>query len=116
MDRVSQAVTDSVALSLPEVSSLALRAARGAGYPWGLCEDCGVAAAWLAGRGIDWSQPLLRRLTGPPGAKVRPAPDKWASDGPICALIAGVTLADFATLSEGPGKSGVTLGRVLDPV
>ncbi|MGR3514253.1 MAG: DUF3726 domain-containing protein [Paracoccaceae bacterium] len=116
MDRVSEAVTDSVALSLPEVSSLALRAARGAGYPWGLCEDCGFAAAWLAERGIHWSQPLLRRLTGPRGAKVRPAPDKWASDGPICALVAGVTLADFATLPEGPGESGVTLGRVLDPV
>jgi hypothetical protein len=116
MDLITQSVAEVVTLSVPEVSSIASRAARGTSYPWGLCEECGVAAAWFAEHGCDWAEPLLRRLSGLRGAKVQPAPKSWASDGPICALAAGTTLADFATLPEGPAVGGVVLGRVLDPV
>lgn len=105
-----------VLLSLPEVNALALRAARGAGFTWGMAEECGYAAVWLAAHGLDWSTDILVRLTGEDGARIVPATTKWASIGAVCGLHAGATLADFATLPEGPGRNGVRIGLVNEPL
>ncbi len=107
---------DDVVLSLPEVDALCTRAARGAGYSWGVSEECGHAAAWLASHGFDWAPVLIRRLNGDRGADVAPAPGEWKADGPVCSLYAGTTLADFATLREGLGPAGVAIGVILDPL
>ena len=42
-----------MSLSLNEVESLAKKAARGTGYPWGLAEEAAKASRWLAARGVD---------------------------------------------------------------
>lgn len=51
-------MTDTVTLSLSELGSLITKAARGAGLSWGLAEEAGWAAEWLARRGLpaaDWA-------------------------------------------------------------
>ena len=42
--------TRTIKVSLNEIESTTKRAARGAGYDWGLAEDAGKAACWLASR------------------------------------------------------------------
>lgn len=44
--------TAGLTLSRTETRALALKAARGAGLPWGLAEEAAMAAEWLAGRGV----------------------------------------------------------------
>ena len=39
--------------SLNAVESTAKRAARGAGYPWGLAEEAGKATRWLSHQGLE---------------------------------------------------------------
>ena len=51
--------------SLNEVEGLAAKAARGAGLPWGLCDDTGKCARWLASNGCDWAPSLLALLSAP---------------------------------------------------
>ena len=53
-------------LSLNEVETLAAKAARGAGLPWGVAEDVGRSAVWLASRVGDWAGSLLTLLEAPP--------------------------------------------------
>ncbi|WP_289033005.1 DUF3726 domain-containing protein [uncultured Roseibium sp.] len=109
-------IVSHVVLSLPEVDALCTRAARGANYSWGISEECGRAVSWLAAERFEWAPVLLRRLNGPRGGGVVPKPKNWDSDGPVCALYAGTTLADFAALPEGPGRDRVEIGRVHDPL
>lgn len=85
-----------VALSLNEIEQLCLKAARGAGFEWGLAEEAGFAAGWLAQRGMDGPRVMLSRLALPPVA-----PPAWPlrqTDGPACPIALGVTLMDYATL------------------
>ena len=53
---------DALDLSLNEVETLALKAARGAGLPWGLAEDAGRAAVWMTRHAGAWTQGLLAVL------------------------------------------------------
>ncbi|NND22495.1 MAG: DUF3726 domain-containing protein, partial [Silicimonas sp.] len=39
--------------SLNEVEATAKKAARGAGYPWGLAEEAAKATRWLCAHDID---------------------------------------------------------------
>lgn len=78
-----------MSLSLNEVAAQARKAARGAGYSWGMAEEAGWAARWLCAQGLDGCGLLLAALrradTGGPGA---------------CPLAAGAMLSDgAATLS-----------------
>ena len=104
-----------MSLSLPEISALCTRAARGSGFSWGQSEECGGAATWLASNGCDWAAIILNRLTGVNGGTITPNPSHWATTDPICGLRAGMALTDFASLPEGPNKQGVALGIVLTP-
>jgi len=107
---------DQTQLTMPEISALCLRAARGAGLSWGMAEDCAHAATWLAARDFDWADAVLHQLETPIGRQVSPAVDRWDADAPVCALHVGVALSDFATLPEGPGSDGVCLGRLSGPL
>lgn len=51
-------MTETVTLALSELRSLITKAARGAGLSWGLAEEAGWAAEWLARHGMpaaDWA-------------------------------------------------------------
>lgn len=51
-------MSETVTLALSELRSLITKAARGAGLSWGLAEEAGWAAEWLARRGLpaaDWA-------------------------------------------------------------
>ena len=51
-----------VRLSLPEIESLVVKAARGAGYNWGIAEEAGFAVRWLARTGLPGPEILLAHL------------------------------------------------------
>lgn len=89
-------------------------AARGVGWSWGMAEECGEAASWLAQYGLPWADIILNCLQNPYSATISPAPKAWASNADLCGLHAGVTLAEFAQLPEGPTPQGVTIGNVRD--
>jgi len=55
---------DALDLSLNEVEVVAQKAARGAGLSWGVAEDAGRAAAWIAARIGPWAAELLALLHG----------------------------------------------------
>lgn len=50
--------SDQMWVSINEVQSTCLKAARNAGYPWGLAEEAAAAARWLAMRGLPFLEPL----------------------------------------------------------
>lgn len=56
--------------ALNEIEALCKRAARGAGLPWGLAEDAGRAARWLAAAGQDGPGQLAALLAVTDGAPV----------------------------------------------
>ena len=101
-------------LSLPEARALVTRAARGAGHTWGVAEEAGWAAAWLAAHGHDWAAILLDVLTAPGARDLALAPGAWQATSDLCPLITGIALADFATLPEGPAL-GLRLGPLHRP-
>jgi hypothetical protein len=107
-----------IVLSLGELEATARKAARGAGYSWGLADDTGRAVRVLAEIGIDGT-PLLARLF----EAVAPRPQQslapatvdhlWrAGDGPLCPIRTGATLGDLA---RGLPESGMSISRVLMP-
>lgn len=87
-------MTESVTLALSEIRSLITKAARGAGLSWGLAEEAGWAAEWLARRGMpaaDWATVWL-------AARM---------DGAVSPVEVGVFLAD--DLASASTISGVEL-------
>ena len=93
-----------IELSFNEVETLAAKAARGAGYGWGLAEDIGRAAAALAREGRDWSGDLLRLLEEAPGFVVSGAA------GPRCPALMAAWVADA------PPEGELRLADVARPV
>lgn len=90
--------------SLNEVESMAAKAARGAGLAWGLAEEIGKAARWLAGCGIDWAPSLVALLDGDRALAmpVAGSPGAVASSRPgalLSPLATGAYLHDIARLA-----------------
>ena len=81
---------DALDLSLNEVQTLALKAARGAGLAWGLAEDAGRAAVWLARHAGAWAEGLPAVLDAP------------AATSP---LLLGGLLSDGAGEPRGAGRA-----------
>ena len=89
--------------SLSEIEGLARKAARGAGFSWGMAEEAGKAVRWLAGIGLPGPEALADFLEAhdhTPHAKMRPqdtAMDTWSAEGGvICPISAGAALCDLA--------------------
>lgn len=113
-----------VQLSRNEIVALGTKAARGAGMEWGLAEEAGTAAGWLAAMGLDGAGALLDQLqlaAGKGWPHICPvvARGRWRSAGsdPICPIALGATLCDFADLPEGlEDGDGLIIGPVSQPV
>lgn len=87
--------------SLNEISSTAKKAARGAGFSWGVSDEAGMAVRWLTSRGVDGCAALailLQRVDTVDLATIKPEPNKgvWATNGPfLCPISTGCTVSDF---------------------
>lgn len=105
-------------LSLNEVDAMARRAARGAGYPWGLAEEAGKAARWLCARSLDgckrlagvldagFAADLPAHMPADPGAP-------WQGAGPLCPLATGAAVSDMAARLA---DQSLTLHEVAHPM
>lgn len=107
-----------VTLSRNETESLALKAARGAGLSWGLAEEAGAAAGWLAAQGLDGLPTLLALLTTPDRAGPVPAPGHWTSttSAPLCPIETGAALLDRARIAAGPFTRETRLAPLAFPL
>ena len=104
--------------SLNEVETIARKAARGAGYTWGVAEEAAAAMRWLTGRGIDGCPPLASLLERTDGSKLEdwsPEPGvTWAAPGGVlCPLMAGAALSDHACQLR---RRLFEFGRMASPV
>lgn len=88
--------------SLNEVHGTAKKAARGAGYPWGLAEEAGQAVRWLCSQGVDGCAALARLLERFDGTALKiitPSTKEplWrAKSNILCPLITGSAILDRA--------------------
>lgn len=100
--------------SLNEVEATAKKAARGAGYSWGVADEAGFAARWLTARGVDGCvalAALLRRMDGMDLSAAKPdmTQDGWAAAGPLCPLLTGCLMSDL-------GRRDYSIGPVAVPI
>lgn len=102
-------------VSLAEIDAMGRKAARGAGFAWGMAEEAGRAARWLAAYGLPGPEALVMALTAIDGNVARHAPridgTSWrcAAEG-LCPIATGAALSDRA--------EGIAHGRdhTLEPV
>jgi len=84
-------------VSLNEVEATGKKAARGAGFDWGIAEEAGRAARWLCANGLDGCGALAAYLSGPRGHAPDGLNGVWrSSKGDLCPLITGAALSDLA--------------------
>ncbi len=106
-------------VSLNEIDATAKKAARGAGYPWGLAEEAGKATRWLCRHNIDGCAALanlLDEMDGRDIASISPSIEgqNWAAAGTVvCPLVAGAAISDRA---QGFGSQGIELRNVVSPI
>jgi hypothetical protein len=99
-------------LSLNEAETLAAKAARGAGFSWGLADEIGRATRAMAAQSESWSEALLAlaRASGAFEAPDRERIARWrqgkrdaAGARPLCPVrTAALLLDDAAELGAGP--------------
>lgn len=89
--------------SLGETQALTNKAAKGAGYPWGLAEELGLAVRWLCARGLPGLETAARLL------ELR---DDGLNDRQ-CPIIQGTALCDGVIASDAPPAQ---LGPLICPL
>lgn len=86
--------------SVNEVSALAKKAARGAGYSWSLADEAAFAVSWLCHRGLDGPGALATHLQHVHGVdlttiQLQSLQQPWAGgENGLCALACGTALTD----------------------
>jgi hypothetical protein len=106
--------------SLNEIEVMGKRAARGAGFSWGLAEEAGKAARWLTVHDLPGPEVLAELLTRNDGGNyddLAPATvdGLWlARSGRLCPLVSGAALCDRA--SEIASGQTIELGPTAYPV
>ncbi|UCH39303.1 MAG: DUF3726 domain-containing protein [Gammaproteobacteria bacterium] len=107
-------------ITLAEIESSLRKAARACGLDWGVAEEAGKAARWLAAFNLPGPETTLRHLQNLCGQDYRNfIPDcdlvPWqASGGILCPIITGAALADrSAIMLEG---SAIKLGPTAYPL
>ncbi len=89
-----------VYLTLAEVESYLRKSAQAVGLDWGLAEEAGKAARWLAAFGLPGPECMVSHLANLPGLDYqRFTPEAtdlpWkASGGVLCPVITGAAIAD----------------------
>ncbi|MEM7259344.1 MAG: DUF3726 domain-containing protein [Pseudomonadota bacterium] len=108
-------------LSIGELDSLVHKAYRGAGFSWGLAQEAGASAAWLAMHGLPSGQmfaQLVPVIDGVASATLTPAmrnAEQWrGSHAHLCPVITGAALSDFQ-LNELGAESLLVVRQVLQP-
>ena len=105
--------------SLNEIEAMARRASRGAGLPWGLAEEAGKAARWLATQNLPGPEELANALSCVDGVLYQDlAPEIadgiWcARSGALCPLALGAVLCDRA--DEIADGADFATGTILHP-
>jgi len=107
-----------MSLSLNELESLARKAARGAGYDWGLAEEAGRAVRWLACHRVAGAEALCLvlaarqegRLCMPVIDNLRGGASAWGALV-LCPIALGAAICDFGVLPD-----QVDFGRVAVPL
>ncbi len=94
---------ETFAVSLAEIDAMGLKAARGCGYSWGLAQEAGRAARWLAAYGLAGPETLAALLDSEEGGLGAHAPkrdgERWfAVAGTLCPITLGASLSDRAAL------------------
>lgn len=106
--------------SLNEIEAMGRRAARGAGFHWGLAEESGKAARWLVAHGFAGVEELAEVLTRNDGKgydELMPIEEDgvWrARSGSLCPLVAGPVLCDRA--KEVAAGREIVLGPTAQPL
>lgn len=98
-----------IRLSLSEIDALGRKAARGTGCSWGLAEEAGKSARWLAGYGLAGPEALAALFTAP-----RRCGCTSDSAAPLCPIAAGADLSDSA--EEIADGTDMRLGDVAEPL
>lgn len=89
-------------VSLNEVTAMARKATRGAGYDWGVADEAAQAVRWLCAHGLDGCKALAGILAPRDNAALKAmTPDVagrawYCTSGTLCPLLAGGALSDFA--------------------
>jgi len=107
-------IVSPVDLSLSELEALALKAAKGAGFSWGIAAEAGKACRWLHTYGLDGAHALLSELrTGR-----RDAPNlkgnKFQLTAGFSVLALGSSLCDHAHLLQ--QKRELFLPKIDEPL
>jgi hypothetical protein len=94
-----------VTWSLGEVEAMARKAARGAGYAWGVADEAGHAVRWLEARqagGITDLADLLVEVSNETPADFTPksVADWTCNTNHLCPVMTGLVFADTAELRE----------------
>ena len=103
---------EQISWSLGETAALATRAARGAGMPWGLADETGVAVSWLHVHGIPGLAALCRYLKWRDNGIVTQWPDRPAGAACYCPIALGTAYMDGAiplTLATGTIREPVLM-------
>lgn len=95
----------SVARPLLEIRATCLKAARGAGCPWGMAEEAGMAARVLQSHGLPGVKTLARMFETP-----RNCPCTVNTTAPLCGL------ATMAELCDEPPQTTVEIGPIVAPL
>jgi len=105
--------------SLNEVELTAKKAARGAGYPWGMAEEAGKATRWLCQQGLDGCLVLAELLKQSDGADLadwspKPNSSDWNIKAkPLCPIMTGAAISDHA---NGLRIQTIHVSNVLQPL
>ena len=103
---------EQISWSLGETAALATKAARGAGMPWGLADETGVAVSWLHAHGIPGLAALCRYLKWRDNGIVTRWPDRPAGTACYCPIALGTAYMDGAmplTLATGTIREPVLM-------
>ena len=110
----------SIRLTLAEIESYLRKAARATGLDWGIAEEAGKAARWLAAFGLPGPETMLSHLQRLSGREYRDfipdcMQDPWQARAElICPIIAGAAIADrSAQLLDG---ASFRLGPTASPL
>lgn len=107
-------------VSFNEIDVLSKRAARGAGFPWGLAEEAGKATRWLVAHGfpgLEILQDILKYNDDRHGEDETPIAidGVWqAPTGNLCPIVAGAILCDRA--AEITVEHDIKFGAMLKPI